>query len=307
MATAHHLVSLAVLAAAPPQTHVARVRSWLNSGLDASMLPRAACAPSIVFSGNLPGQTLKGADAYAEAARAWHSECVELLGPAYSTSVQRVALLSEEEVAVRWRAEWSPRSTRWLEGLAQAAGWEIERFDLDATATSAFSWRAVVELFAKAARTGRLALPTACIEGQALLRFEPGGGGLCVAHRQRLDVLALAAASRLRNRKVAADAAEFLDIRRPPPVAPDVWAVEVAAAVLVGVPGAGPLDIEPLADESEGAIALGTFALVALGALAATGRLAGDAAGTTVFGDSLCDDAESAYWYSQCVSDLFGG
>ena len=85
-----------------------------------------------------------------------------------------------------------------------------------------------------------------------------------------------------------------------------MWAVEVVAAILVGVPGAGALDIEPLADEREGALALAAFALVVASVLAVSVSL-GDS-GTGAFGASACDEVgESAYWYSQCVSDLFGG
>ena len=105
----------------------------------------------------------------------------------------------------------------------------------------------------------------------------------------------------------AADVAEFLDIRRPPDVDSDVWAVEVAAAVLAGVPGAGTLDIEPLADENEGRIALGVFALIATAALAASVGSFGEATG--VFGTSPCDEVirlgMGDYAFSQCVSDLF--
>lgn len=183
------------------------------------------------------------------------------------------------------------------------AGWQVERFDLDATAESSFSWRAVADLFSKAASTRRLALPCACVEGRAVLRFSDDG--LCVAHRESVDMVALAAASRLRNRKVAADTAAFLDVRRPPQVCADAWAAEVALSVLSGVPGAGALDIEPLTDESEGRIAFVLFALVAAAVLGASVSLLGDATG--VWGVSVCDEVgESGWAYSQCVSDLFG-
>ena len=105
------LLHLALLSAttAPPRS-VIRVQNWLSSNPDASMLPAAACSPTIRYSNNdLPGCTLEGADAYSAASRAWHNDCCELLGPSYTTTVQRVAQLSSpDEVAVRWRAEWSP-------------------------------------------------------------------------------------------------------------------------------------------------------------------------------------------------------
>ena len=94
-------------------------------------------------------------------------------------------------------------------------------------------------------------------------------------------------------------------MRRPPQVDADVWAVEVAAALLVGVPGAGPLDIEPMADDAEGRWALAFFALIASAALYVSISTLGDATG--VWGFSPCDEvAESGWAYSQCVSDLFG-
>ena len=128
---------------------------------------------------------------------------------------------------------------------------------------------------------------------------------LRATHRRALDVLALG--SRLRNRRVAMNVAEFADIRRPPLVDPDVWAVEVASRVLVGVPGAGPLDIEPLADEREGVVALVVFSLVSAAVLSLSVSALGDATG--VWGVSLCDEVGTSgtFAYDQCVSDLFGG
>ena len=310
------LLHLALLSAttAPPRS-VIRVQNWLSNNPDASMLPAAACSPTIRYSNNdLPGYTLEGADAYSAASRAWHNDCCELLGPSYTTTVQRVAQLSSpDEVAVRWRAEWSPDSTRWLEALADAIGWEIERFDLDASTVSTFSWRAIFDLFASASTTRRLALPTASVEGRAVLRIDEASG-LVTSHSESVDVIGLAAASRLRNRKVAQNTAEFLDIRRPPQCDSDEWAVEVAAAVLVGVPGAGTLEVEPLEDEREGTVAIVAFGLIAIAALSFSVRLLGDESGTGQWGASLCDELDSmsgvtlsAYAYAQCVSDMFGG
>lgn len=105
---------------------------------------------------------------------------------------------------------------------------------------------------------------------------------------------------------MAQNTAEFADIRRPPSVDPDVWAVDVANRVLVGVPGAGPLDIEPLTDDREGPIALGLFALVVVAVLSVSVSVVGDATG--VWGTSLCDEVGVVgdFAYNQCVSDIFG-
>jgi len=297
------LAATALSVSSARTTAVSRVEAWLRRD-DATMLPTEALAPSVTFMGDLPGASLVGADAYSTAASSWHADCQQLLGPCYETRAIRVALVAPDEVAVRWRAEWSPASTRWLEALADTLSWRVERFDLDPRAESAFSWRAVGNLFATAASTKCLRLPCACVEGRAVLRFD-GESGLCVSHRERVDAVDLAATSRLRNRRVAADVAEYLDVRRPAQVAEDVWAVEVASAVLVGVPGAGPLDIEPLADTTEGVAALGAFAFVAACALAVSVRTLGDETG--VFGATLCDEVgESAWAYTQCVADVFG-
>lgn len=300
------LVAVAVLATVQPNlpTRAAAVQSWLASASDTTMLPAAALAEGVVYSAELPGATIRGAAEYSAAAQSWHADCCDLLGPRYTTSVLRVAPLSADEVTLRWRAEWSPDSIKWLERLAGVAGWQIERFDLDPYTESSFSWAGVAKLFQQAAATGTIRLPAACAEGLATLRFD-AESGLCVSHRESVDVVSLAARELLRNRKVAQNNAEFLDIRRPPSVDSDVWAVEVAAGVLAGVPGAGPLDIEPMADEREGVIALGAFALVAAGLLSWSVSAIGDATG--VWGSTPCDEVnfESAWAYSQCVADLF--
>lgn len=169
-----------------PIDAAARVKSWLAptpDAPDAIMLPEAACAENIHFTGDLPGASLRGVADYSAASCMWRSDCAELLGPRYTTTVLRVAQLSSDEVTVRWRAEWSPESITWIESLAGVARWEIDRFDLDPTTVSSFSWLAVGELFSKAALTGRIALPTASVEGLATLRLDRESG-LCIAHRE---------------------------------------------------------------------------------------------------------------------------
>ena len=301
------MVRLTALASVQPNaapTAAARVQAWLATAPDNTMLPSTALADDVVFTGDLPGSTIRGKAEYGDAAKFWHDTCSDLLRPSYKTAALRVAALSADEVTLRWRAEWSPDSVRWLERLSSTVGWDIERFDLDPMAVSTFSWVAVAQLFRNAASTGTIRLPAACVEGLATLRFD-AASGLCVSHRERVDVVSLAAARRLSNRKVAANCAEFLDIRRPLDVDSDVWAVDVAAGVLAGVPGAGPLDIEPLADEREGTLALAAFALVVVVVLSWSVGVVGDATGA--FGSTPCDEVnfESAWAYSQCVADLF--
>lgn len=238
---------------------VERVGEWFHSHDDACMLPSHACAPHIKFIGDLPGSTLKGKDAYSAAAQVWHSRCQELFGPAYASRVVRIAQMpASSEVAVRWRAEWRTSSLLWLENLAERIGWEIERFDLDPSKVLIFSYRRLFNLFVNASRTGRLRLPAACIEGRSVLQLDKEG--LCVVHRESIDVLSLAANSQLRNRKVSTNAAEFLDIRRPPEMDQYSWAAAVAESVLID--GTGFFDLEQMEDDNEGPAALLIFAVI---------------------------------------------
>ena len=292
-------------------TNVQRVEAWLSDTEDATMLPPAALAANIAYRSAVPDAAamLSGSDAYTQAAAAWHADCRDLLGASFCARAVRVAQLSDEEVAVNWRCEWSPETTQWLEGVSRILGWQIERFDLDPSRESVFSWAAVGRLLSTAAATRRLRLPIACVEGRSVLRLAAEDGGesepLCVTHTESVDVLRLAASGQLRNRRVATDAASLLDIRRPPAADPDAWAAEVSSRVLAGVPGTGPLDIEPMADDAESRNALLGFGLASIALLGVSvAWLGGD---TGVVGFDACDDVvASPSAYTQCVSDLFG-
>ena len=280
----------------------ARVRRMLES-TDCTMLPPEALAPTVAYRGDIA--RLDGAAVYAEDASRWHDDLRSELD-AYSTRLLRCELLDDETVAFRWRAEWSGEQLRWLVGAAAALGWQVERFDVDARTVSSFSWRATATMFATAARTGTLRLPWAAVEGRGVVRLDAASGAV-VEHVESIDLCALADRGQLLNRRAAADAATFMDFRRPRAVDPDEWAADVAARVLSGVPGAGVLDIEPSADDREGVAALGAFGLVAAAALAGSlAFFAGDSGSNGVFGTSLCDEvAQSDAWYLQCVSDVF--
>ena len=293
------------------QTNVQRVKAWLSDTEDATMLPPAALSANIAYRSALEdaAATVSGSDAYTQAAAAWQADCRELLGASFCTRAVRVAQLSDDEVAVNWQCEWSPETTRWLEGTSRILGWQIERFELDPSIESTFSWVAVGRLLSTAAATRLLRLPIASVKGRSVLRLaaEDGVGGepLCVAHTESVDVLRLARGGQLRNRRVATDAASLLDIRRPPAVNPDAWAAEVSARVMAGVPGTGPLDIEPMVDDAESRNAILAFGLASIALLGTS--LAWLGGETGVFGFDVCDDvAASPSAYSQCVSDLFG-
>ena len=277
-----------------------------GAGVPVPKVPAASCAPSFRFvNAEIPLCVVNGPEAFEAASATWQADCERLFGPSYELQVTRIAQQSSGEVAVRWRASWSPESTKWLEAVARVFRWEIERFDLDPREESRFSWNSVGGLFLRAATTRRLKLPCACVEGRSLLSIDERSG-LVLQQRESIDVLDLAARNQLRNRKVAANVAEFLDVtRRPPEVDYDEWASAVASRVLSGVPGAGALDIEPLADGSEGTTALILFGLISAVAVSTSILTLGGATG--VFGHSVCDAVagDSPYWYDQCVSDLF--
>jgi hypothetical protein len=289
----------------------ASVEGWLLAEMTvgSTMLPQeAAVAKDIRFTSALC--KFNGADEYCASATRWHTEsCASLLD--YQTKVLRVAPIGEDEVSVRWRVEWSADSSRWLVFLARAVGWKIVRSDVDPRVLSQFSWGKVGQLFATALSTGTLRLPASAVEGTARLTLAKGEREI-VAHRETIDLVDLADSGALLNRRSAQDVATFLDFRRPASADPDAWAGQVRARVLSGVPGAGPLDIEPMADEREGLVALTGFAVlmsVALAASLAIG-LGGDHGATGLAGEwgaSVCDEIGSPgdMGYNQCVSDLY--
>jgi hypothetical protein len=120
---------------------------------------------------------------------------------------------------------------------------------------SSFSWRAAFGLLARAAATGVLPLPQACIRGTAALTFAPpdasgGGGPLLVRHVERLELTPVFASGRARNRRVARDFISFLDGRRPPGTSQSEWDATMHAALsLQSVPGLGQFDIDGLSGD----------------------------------------------------------
>ena len=306
------LVSMAfvmspALIALSPTSSVGQVSQWLTAAPSRTMLPPSAISEDISFRSDLA--SLSGSVDYCKAADQWHTDSLELL-TGYKTSVLRISTV-DDEVLVRWRAEWAPSSSGWFASLGAAMGWTIVRFDVDPRKVSTFSWRAVGTLLATAAKTGSLRLPASAIEGSARLRLEQRNDGSMVvtSHREAIDLIREADAKVLQNRRCAQDLAMFLDLRRPDSVDSEDWASEVRARVLSGVPGAGALDIEPLADEREGTVALGAFAAITVGAMSAflLSAAGGEAAAGQVFGESICDEivSRNSRDYIQCVSDLY--
>ena len=274
--------------------------------------PQAALAQDMRFTS--PLCTLTTADEYSKSATRWHSESRDSLLD-YQTTVLRVASIGDNEVSVRWRAQWSADRSKWLVALAQALRWEIVLIDVNPREVSQFSWAKVGQLFATALSTGKLRLAASAVEGTARLTLTPcqeESTYVVTSHRETIDLVELADAGALYNRRSAEDVATFLDFRRPCRAEPDAWADQVRARVLSGVPGAGPLDIEPMADEREGLVALVAFAILMSAALSASLALGlgGDHGATGLAGEwgaSICDEIGSPgdWGYTQCVSDLF--
>ena len=318
VADGHHIMPVLLLAASLSMVQTpaaAAVASWM-SGQNLA-LPRTALRTDVKFHSDLC--QFSGAEEYCCNTARWQRDSTELLSE-FETSILRVAATGESEVVVRWRAEWAPDQNRWLATFAEAVGWKVSRFDLDPSAVSSFSWRAVGKLLSSAASTGQLRLPCSSVEGTSRLRLEPrrspdaeSSAGdedqqfVVSSIRDAIDHVSAADAGTLLNRKCAADVAMFLDMRRPSAVDPDEWAATVRSRVLVGVPGAGTLDIEPMDDEREGSVALAAFAVLMLGAVIAalvTGLGGQVSTVNSDFGASLCDEVAASY-YGQCVNDLY--
>lgn len=269
------------------QPGVSRVQGWLQSHPDATTLPREALSPAFRYRGPLRGASLSR-DEYCAATARWHADCERLLD-GYSTSVTRCAALgSEVHVGVNWEAEWRPVTSQWLAGVAAALRWSVTRAPLNPEVIKTFSWRGVGRLLWQAACTGEIQLPCALIQGRSVLTLEDpqenNGAGYVISAEETLSLVDLAAASRLRNRRVAQDVAEWLDVaRRPEGEAPVDWEYRVRAAVLSGVPSAGPLDIDPSEDPTDGLLA---FAVVALVSAALFG-----VATSAVLGSAIYDSA----------------
>ena len=266
-----HLVQLTAIALAPGLAPQARppladaaahhVGSWLAGQAGGQTL-----ASDFTFRGDMASVD---ATAYATEAARWHADAQDLLSD-FSTEVTRSSQTTDS-VNVRWRASWINDSARPLRRLAQLAGWRVVEFDYIAESQrqKTFSWAGVRKLLATAVRTGEIALPRATIEGVARLRF--ADDGTLLSHDERLDFVADADSRVLRNRLCATDAAAFLDVcRRPSTDDPDEWAARTRERVLVGVPGAGTLDIDPTEDPDEERLAAFVLLCVAAAGVVAT-------------------------------------
>lgn len=255
---------------------------------------------------------------YSRERRRRHCNCQHLFDRYQTEALWCKTLPDGKSTNVRWRASWAPAGSTWLYGLAGGMGWNIETRSPDPSRISTFSWGAVLRIFAQASRTGTINLPISSVEGNTVVsvgeqtdsdRSCPTGRPL-LSIRETIDLVGEADAGRLQNRKVAQELASWLDVSRRPDEtdrAFEEWSEVVRSRILFGVPGAGPLDVDPNED-SEGAKALVFFGGICLAALGFSFNilLADEIVGSTGAISGLCDDAPTVKFGAGYLSECFG-
>ena len=236
-----------------------------------------------------------------------HNDCISLFG-GYSSEVKRCEAIDDNTLNIRWRATWIPAGSSWLYNLANACGWAIDKRSADPSKVSGFSWKPVFSMFANAFATGNVTLPIAEAEGNTVVAIRDDGA---IAVTESLDLVKEADAGRLLNRRVAQEFASWLDVSRRPDefgTNEDEWAGMVRERILLGVPGAGSLDIDPNEDDGEGAAALlifGAFCSITL-ALSFQYFVVPEIVGGTGTISAQCDDAARIEFGSGYLSECFG-
>lgn len=176
---------------------------------------------------------------------------------------------------------------------------------------SRFSWRGLAALFWRAATRGEMRIPAALVRGASILRFQtdeddedrrrrddrdrdrdrvrsdegdpntltlntpkPSPSPPRVrlrAHDETVDLVRHVNAGDVRNRRVARDALEFLDARKPPDTSLEAWDDAVEDAVRWrDVPGMGMFDVDGLEEAEDraemyaDAVAVMAFGVVVL-------------------------------------------
>lgn len=233
----------------------------------ASFAPPGALADGFRFRGDA-GAAVDGAAAFEKALDLWEAEAKRDLPSDLRGATVSVSSLARNEVTVRWNATWTPPPAAWLNAVAGLwPGVEAAPtpYADKARDVIAFSWKKVFRLFGDAARTGRLRVPLACVEGTSRLTFEDDRLRSVTEDYVYADLLRR---GQLRNRRCAEDLRTFLEVcRRPPTMSEEAWASDVGAALpWRGVPGSNPLDVEP---GEGGAGEVVVFAVLVVGGLAA--------------------------------------
>jgi hypothetical protein len=161
-------------------------------------------------------QDFTGRERYEMCAAAWKRQLIEEAPDAVVTIV-RVAQVGPETVNVRYNISWTPPNAAWLVTLGNAVpGWRVIKVDLlhRLRERSKFRWKAVVDLFWRAATTGDLLVPLAVIQCTASLAFDTREGLPTLRrHRETFDLLQSVYSGELQNRALARDLLLFLDTR----------------------------------------------------------------------------------------------
>jgi hypothetical protein len=244
-----------------------------------------------------------------------HSDCIDLFDR-YESTILRCELLSSTrtsktqvaEYNIRWQASWVSAGGVWLFNLADSVGWKIQERVPDSTQVSTFSWQSVGQVFQNAFKTGTICLPVNIIQGNTYLKIlkEDDSSKVLISTSEFIDLVKEADLGRLQNRKVAQELASWLDVSRRP-IDMDgkevQWAASVRERILKGVPGAGPLDVDPNEDGPWTFLSFGFLIIIAFSLL--TNSLFDEVVGNTKKLSDLCDDAVKiemgSGYFSECL------
>ena len=229
---------------------------------------------AITYTTDFDQNVKMSTEAYTKYTAARHLDCINLFD-GYNTTVTRCETLDRNTLNVRWKASFIPAGSTWLYNLADLAGWTVTTKSPDPVRISTFSWKSVLRLFQHAFKTGNITLPISLVEGNTVVSIKDESSAdkksnttISISLKENIDLVSEADKSRLQNRRVAQECAAWIDVsRRPPNADPDEFARIVRERILLGVPGAGVLDVDPNEDDAEGVIVLifSTFCVAVLG------------------------------------------
>lgn len=181
--------------------------------------------------------------------------------------ITRVSTISEHKFVVQWNVTWIPPSAAWLELVGESFfTTEYVTYNHLANQVSTFSWNAVYKFFARAVTTGKLRIPTACIEGTSSCRVDSSGNLIRVEEEDLSYVMDLSRGT-LQNRKCADDLDYFLQVaRRPRDYSEEEWESHVRNVLVWStVPGyTDPLYVEQNREDSVGIVYFGIVMAVLL-------------------------------------------
>jgi hypothetical protein len=212
---------------------------------------------NVTFSTDLvKGQ---GVAEYSAMAEIWSEACSTELLEAVS-SVNRVAMTSQNIISVQWNVSFIPDSLQSLVWFSR----RIPRTKLlffnvldKEKVRSVFSWKAFRIFLERILYTGVILLPHAVILGTTELAFRESVPDIdrpntqkkwiLVSSKEKINLVRSIDAGLLKNRKLATDLLQFLDSRKPSTVSLSDWNdVLVDRVPTRTVPGMGQFDIDGL-------------------------------------------------------------